>query len=294
MSEFSKRIGSKVSAASQTTSGGYVPSRSGRPWLLYVLPLFVFLPLTSGIIAGNAMRTLGSIAAMALFYCGAIIMRRGIANAVDYAGRTFTKAPAPLKLGAAILTGLGVFSLSFVADGTSLFLAILYAVIAGGATVLAYGFDPRADKGVDQALADRAGIKTEDVITTIDEANAKINAIEAAARPLDSRELKERIAHIVTRARSIVANLERDPSDIRRARRFLVTYLDGARDVVHKYAGQQQQGSSPELAASFRHVLETIEQVFDQQEAELKKNDTLDLEVQIEVLKTQLEREGVH
>ena len=41
-------------------------------------------------------------------------------------------------------------------------------------------------------------------------------------------------------------------------------------------------------------VLTTIEQVFAEQEEVLKQDDKLDLEVQIEVLETQLRREGVH
>ena len=47
------------------------------------------------------------------------------------------------------------------------------------------------------------------------------------------------------------------------------------------------------LAENFRHVLDTIERVFAEQEDVLKRNETMDLEVQIEVLRTQLEREGV-
>lgn len=290
MSEFSRRIGSKAG-----TAGGkaYAPAKPGRPWLLYILPTFALLPLVSGILAGNGARTMGAILALACFYGAAILMQRGIANALDYTRRTFTKAPPPFKLGAAIMMALGAFALSFVADDAPLFLGLVYAAVAGGATILSYGMDPRGEKGVDSEVASRAGIKAQDIITTIDEANAKIDAIEAASQPLRSRELKERISRIVSRARVIVGNLEKDPGDIRRARRFLVTYLDGARNVVSKYVAQQQAGGSPDLAESFRHVLETIERVFDQQEIELKKNDTLDLEVQIDVLKTQLEREGV-
>ena len=91
----------------------------------------------------------------------------------------------------------------------------------------------------------------------------------------------------------MLAQIEKDPSDLRRARRFLVTYLDGTRDVVRKYQEQQQDLADTELAESFRHVLDTVERVFAEQEDVLKRNETMDLEVQIEVLRTQLEREGV-
>jgi hypothetical protein len=91
----------------------------------------------------------------------------------------------------------------------------------------------------------------------------------------------------------VLAQIEKDPADLRRARRFLVTYLDGTRDVVSKYKAQQSDLADSELAENFRHVLDTIERVFTEQEEVLKRNETMDLEVQIEVLRTQLEREGV-
>ena len=113
-------------------------------------------------------------------------------------------------------------------------------------------------------------------------------------RGLHSRELKTRLDRICQRARTILAQLEQDPKNLTRARRFLVTYLDGTRDVVAKYAAQQRDLDETVLAENFRRVLTTIEQVFAEQEEVLKQDDKLDLEVQIEVLETQLKREGVH
>ena len=87
--------------------------------------------------------------------------------------------------------------------------------------------------------------------------------------------------------------MQRDPRDLSRARRFLATYLDGTRDVVRKYAAQQRDLADTPLGESFRRVLTTIEQVFLEQEEVLKRHEALDLDVQIEVLETQLKREGV-
>ncbi|MCL6608268.1 MAG: 5-bromo-4-chloroindolyl phosphate hydrolysis family protein, partial [Geminicoccaceae bacterium] len=118
--------------------------------------------------------------------------------------------------------------------------------------------------------------------------------IEQAAASLRSRELQERIGRIAARARAVLAELERDPKDISRARRFLVTYLDGTRDVIAKYAEQQHEVAGTALGENFRRVLDTIDKVFGEQIEVLKRDDRLDLEVQLEVLETQLRREGVH
>jgi hypothetical protein len=153
--------------------------------------------------------------------------------------------------------------------------------------------DPSKDKGLAPELARKAGVRTEQVIEAVTEAEGKLREIERLAGGLHNRELTDRLGRIVAQARAVLAQIEKDPSDLRRARRFLVTYLDGTRDVVRKYTQQQQDLADTELAANFRHVLETIERVFAEQEEVLKRNETMDLEVQIEVLRTQLEREGV-
>jgi hypothetical protein len=189
---------------------------------------------------------------------------------------------------------MAAFSLSFVADGQPLVLSLLAAGLMGFAAVLAYGRDPRGDKGLEPGLAERAGLRPEAVIAALEEARGKVRAIEADARGIHSRELKKRLARITESAGEVLQQIERDPSDLRRARRFLVTYLDGTRDVVSGYRAQQRDLADTPLAENFRHVLETVEKVFDEQQEVLKRNDSLDLEVQIEVLKTQLEREGVH
>jgi 5-bromo-4-chloroindolyl phosphate hydrolysis protein len=195
-------------------------------------------------------------------------------------------------LGAA-LTGAAVLIAAWWGAGTGPALAVVLAAAAALGCGLAYGLDPRQDKGLAPELARKAGLRTEQVIEAITEAEAKLREIEQTAAGLHNRELTERLARIVAQARAVLAQIEQDPADLRRARRFMVTYLDGTRDVVQKYTRQQQDLADTELQASFRHVLETVERVFGEQEEVLKRNETMDLEVQIEVLRTQLEREGV-
>ena len=70
------------------------------------------------------------------------------------------------------------------------------------------------------------------MIDALEEAHRKVRGIEDAAQGLHSRELKTRLDRICQQARAILAQLEQDPKNLSRARRFLVTYLDGTRDVV--------------------------------------------------------------
>ena len=208
-------------------------------------------------------------------------------------GRALTQSPTPWKLLGAVAAGGAAVAISL-GSGDDLGMTLLYGALVAGACVFTYGLDPRADRAALEAAASKAGIKSKDVIEALEEAHRKVRGIEDAAQGLHSRELKTRLDRICQQARTILAQLEQDPKNLTRARRFLVTYLDGTRDVVAKYAAQQRDLDETVLAENFRRVLTTIEQVFAEQEEVLKQDDKLDLEVQIEVLETQLKREGVH
>lgn len=290
ISPLARRIGSRVGSAG---SGG-IGSMRCHPWALHIATLFPILPLIIGLVFGEADMALGSLGGILALQAGAWLIRRGRLAALEYEERSITKAPPPRKLAGSVMVGLAAFSLSYIADGQSLILSLVVAGLMGFASVLAYGRDPRGGKGLDPGLAERAGLKPEAVIAALEEARAKVRAIETDATGIHSRELKKRLARITQSARSVLQQIERDPRDLRRARRFLVTYLDGTRDVVSGYRVQQRDLVDTPLAENFRHVLETVEKVFDEQQEVLKRNESLDLEVQIEVLKTQLEREGVH
>jgi hypothetical protein len=290
LSSFSRRVGSRVEA----TTGVPLSPIVSEPWTLHIASFFSAGPVIAGLLVGNPAKMIGALAAIAALQVAARLIRRGREAERDYAERAITKAPPPFKLAGHVLVGLAGLALASLSGNLPLILGIAAGGLLGYASTLAYGLDPKGDKGLDAALVERAGLRTEAVLEALEEARGKVRAIEAEARGLHSRELKERLARITQSANGVLRQIEQDPRDIRRARRFLVTYLDGTRDVVTGYRRQQQDLTDTPLAENFRHVLETVEKVFAEQGDILKRNESLDLEVQIDVLKTQLEREGVH
>jgi hypothetical protein len=290
-----RSVARRVSSRDRTVGDGQRRADGPqRAWLLRVAPLLLALPLVWGLLVGRLGDVVALAAGLVLIYLGTALVESGLAREAEYRARDLIKAPRPpRKLLGAVVVALGVLMCSFGATSAGLPQSLLFGAAAGVACVMAYGMDPSTDKGLAPELARRAGVKSEQVIDAITEAEGKLREIEQLAGNLQNRELSGRLERIVTQARAVLAQIEKDPSDLRRARRFLVTYLDGTRDVVKKYTQQQQDLADTELAASFRHVLETVEQVFTEQEQVLKRNETMDLEVQIEVLRTQLEREGV-
>jgi 5-bromo-4-chloroindolyl phosphate hydrolysis protein len=289
-----RSVARRVSSRDRVAGVPLAPGAPGRAWLLRIAPLMLAVPLVWGLLSGNVGDVVALAVGLVVIYLGTFLLESGLAKEAEYHARDLANAPRPpRKLLGAIVVAVGVFACSLGASGAGVALSLLLGALAGVGCLMAYGMDPARNKGLAPELARKAGVKTEQVIQAVTEAEGKLREIEQLARGLHNRELTARVGRIVAQARAVLAQIEKDPSDLRRARRFLVTYLDGTRDVVRKYTEQQQDLAETELAANFRHVLETIERVFTEQEQVLKRNETMDLEVQIEVLRTQLEREGV-
>jgi len=73
----------------------------------------------------------------------------------------------------------------------------------------------------------------------------------------------------------------------------LKVYLDGAQQVTEGYARTHSKNETHALEDNFRRVLTTIETVIAEQQLKLEENNLSDLDVNIEVLQMQLEKEGV-
>ena len=267
---------------------GHFPSPKGL--LMFLLPLPALIAAIVSLARGDLSGLLGNTVGYGLFLAGALLLRRGLLAEMDYDRRRVAKTPWPLKT-----LGVGIIAL---ATGVTAWLGARYAPIMAGAFGLAallgcylnYGFDPRAAK----RFTDSDGVDTTDrVLEALAQAESAIASIEQATRDIRNAELNGRLRRITELARQILKLLEEDPRDLRRARKFLNVYLDGAKQVVEGYARTHPRVSAPELEDNFRRVLSTIEEVFQEQRQKLLETDVTDLDVRIEVLTTQLKREGV-
>lgn len=267
---------------------------TGAAIVLYVLPLpllgkaFYELVLR-GRFSGFAI----SLALFALFILGAELMRRGIAKSWDYKARKVALAGgAPLKGMGAVVIGAATFATAFLAADQSLPAGIAIAIGALLGLFLTYGLDARGAKGV----AADAGVSAEEVHAALSDARGRIGALEEAGKRLQggaAYELRQKIRDVVAAAGKVLHLIEEDPRDLRRARKFLNVYLDSAKTVTENYAATSAKSHSPEMEAKFRAVLDDLETTCEEQYKRLLENDTLDLDAQIEVLKTRLTREGL-
>ncbi len=264
------------------------PSPKGFWLFFFPLPLLSasILALASGRL--EAMLATGS--AFALFVLGALFTRRGLLGSSGAPVLRYDRRPRlSLKnLGAGVTAAATSVAAYFAADH-GLPNSIAFAGVSLLAFHLLYGLDPLrapriplagegADERVRKALA---------------EAEQQILGIERSARAIGNPELRQRLGRIAGQGREILGLIERRPRNLRRARKFLTVYLEGAQQVGAGYAQTHKLADSRELEQNFRTVLVTIEDVFAEQQERLLETDVLDLDIQIEVLTKQLKNEGI-
>ena len=264
---------------------------SPRGLLLYFLPM-PLLPAT--IIAlgkGQLAGILVNAAGFTLFMFAAWCLRKGLQAEHIYANSSIARPPKkPLKMIAAVIAALTTGMIAWLGAGHSLPVGLMFAGGAFLGMYLSYGFDPRDEK----KIAAAHGYSGDEILRALEDSSRIIRSIEQANGRIRNAELNRRIERICEVADRILAEIEADPRDFRRARKFLNVYLDGARQVTEGYAKTHQHSQSGELEQNFRNVLDTIESVFQEQHQKLLEEDVFDLDVKIEVLTTQLKREGIH
>ncbi len=264
-----------------------------RGWLLYLLPLpllpATFLALFDGSVVTALARGIG----FGLIVGAASCIRKGIKLDNEAVRRNLRRRASTVRYRfvGAIMASVGVFLVAWlgVVGANGLIASVLFGLAVLGGCYLYYDFDTPAR--LDGVAA--TGITTEELIELLDEAEGRIQRIEADARRINNTEFRDRLRRIATEAREILRTIEEDPVDARRARKFLKVYLDGAQQVTEGYARAHRGEDDPVLEDNFRRVLGTIETVIGEQQQKLAENNAGDLDVKIEVLQMQLEQEGV-
>jgi len=261
------------------------------PLLLYVLPIPLLPAMFIALGKGQFGHFVGALGAFALLVAAALMARRGLRVEAEAKRRKWIRSTrVPFKLVAACLAGAGTaLGAWWVVDHSAL-IAICFALGAAAGVLLNYGLDPQ--HAAEEAVGP-FGVTSDEVLDALEEAEKKLERIDTANRSIRNPELSDRLRRITAKAREILQVIEEDPRDLRRARKFLKVYLDGTQRVTEGYARTHTQQQNDMLEDNFRNVLTTIEDVFGEQHQKLIENDVLDLDVQIEVLITQLKREGV-
>lgn len=288
--EFSPEPGQKpadtsLKAAKRGPFEGQVRTKAGgRVNFLFLAPLplavraFFLEPLGLGM-------TLG---AFGLLILAAWLTREGILAQEAYDARKIARRPAiPRKIFASVLTGAGL-ALAALAGGHVLS-AVIFGLLGAVLHSFAFGFDPLKNKGmegIDEFQTDR-------VARAVGEAENYLAGMKDAVLRAKDREVEARVDSFAATARDMFRTVENDPRDLTAARKFLTVYLMGARDAAVKFADIYARSRDAEARTKFLHLLDDLEANFTGKTQTLLVEDKSDLDIEIEVLRERLAREGV-
>ncbi len=272
---------------------GESPRAGAKGLLLYALPLPLLVVCMLALARGEVVPALALGAAFGVCLVAANLTRRGIRIEQAALRRKIVRRASviPYKSVGAALTAAGIFLAGWLGSGYGIIESVMFAGLAALGHHWRYGHDP-ARRAQDLGAV---GVTAEEVLDVLNEAEERIESIEAVAATFKNASLRGRLQHIASEARNILSIIEEDPRDLRRARKFLKVYLDGAQQVTQGYARATSLAGGDALALSdnFSRVLDTIESVLEEQRVKLLENDLNDLDIKIEVLQLQLEKEGV-
>jgi hypothetical protein len=271
--------------------------RRGKAWAptakataLFVLPLPLVATLVTILVSGDMTRLPFVLAALASLWSSGVVTARALAGEARYILGERPDPPAlPMKLMSAGLTAAGA-GLAATAGGHPLLSSLIFSALGAAGHVSFFGRDIRPP---DIRIVAVAGIDLAAVTLLVKQAYGRLRAIEAAGSAIAVPEFRERLTRITAIGRSILSEIERDPSDAARARRFLNVYLDSAERVTVDYARTHAQRREQPLEQNFRQLLVDMENTFAGQHKKLIERDLMSLDVDIEVLNARLKQEGV-
>ena len=228
-----------------------------------------------------------NLAAFGLLLGAAWLTREGIRAAEAYEARPAARRPAfPRKIAGTALTGAG---LALGAWGGDTLAPMLMGLTGAVLHHLAFGSDPLRDKGmegVDTFQQDRVG-------RIVAEGEGYLREMYAAAQRTGDRMIVARIDRFSVTARALFRTVEEDPRDLTAARRYLGVYLMGARDATIKFADLWMRARDPGARAAYEALLDDLEQNFSRRTTALLADNRSDLDIEIDVLRDRLKREGV-
>jgi hypothetical protein len=257
----------------------------GRINLLFLAPL----PLIWSAFGNGATAMALNLIALGTLLLAAWLTRDGLLAQEAYDARKVARRPAiPRKILGSALTGAGLFIAGFAAN-PGLVEPVIYAIVGTLLHVFAFGPDPMTNKGmegVDEFQTDR-------VARMVDKAEEHLAAMSDAIKRAGDRDAEARVERFQVKVRDLLRTVEEDPRDLTAARKFMGVYLQGARDATVKFADVYARERDRGARSDYMMLLTDLEESFNAKTKTLLLDDRSDLNIEIEVLRDRLAREGV-
>lgn len=268
------------------------PGRGKRPHpvgarvhILFIVPFLFALSAFFKDPAGLA----ANLAVFALLLSSAWMTREGVIAQDAYDNRPISRRPAiPRKIFGAAAMGLGLGLAGLIGAG-GIVPAAVFAVLGAGLHLAAFGPDPLKDKGmegVDLFQSDR-------VARAIEQAEEHLKAMSDAILRCRDRQIEDRLREFQTHVRALLRTVESDPRRLSAARRYMGVYLLGVRDATVKFADLYARRRDMQARADYLDLLDDLQKNFALRTETLLDSDRQALDIEMDVLRERLEREGL-
>ncbi|MPQ92396.1 5-bromo-4-chloroindolyl phosphate hydrolysis family protein [Thioclava sp. JE_KL1] len=257
----------------------------GRPFWIVAAAL----PFLLGAFGEGPFALARALGAFALIAGAAWTIREGLRAEFAYVARSSAKRPAfPRKILGSVAYGLGL-ALGAQAPELGVIGAAGIGAIGTVVSLVAFGLDPLKDKGMEGVDE----FQQERVARVVKEGEAYLTEMRKAITPSGERVLITRVEQFATTARDLFRAVEEDPGDLAQARRYMTVYLEGARDATIKFADLWRNTRDQKARNDYAALLDDLEANFTARTRKMLEDGREGLEIEIDVLRDRLAREGV-
>ncbi len=261
-----------------------------RAGLMFLAPLPLLFAGIGSLMRSNPFTATFELGALAILLLSAWLLRDGLKAEEAYNERKIARPPMiPRKLFAAVLSGIGVLIAAYIPMLQPFPTALGMGLIAAAAHLAAFGLDPMKKKG----MTEQNEFEVDRAARAIEKAEVTLKEMHDAASRIKDRPLEAKVERFGASVREMFKAVEEDPRDLTRARKFLGVYLKGARDATIKYANLNERSRDAAAKADYEKLLDDLSVSFNTHREKLLLDDKDDLEIEIEVLRERLEREGL-
>jgi 5-bromo-4-chloroindolyl phosphate hydrolysis protein len=188
---------------------------------------------------------------------------------------------------AGLLSAVVFLILFFVVDLG--FFAIAGAVVSYLGFILI--FSPGKNQKEITIISD--GLSQEDYEEIIDSVQSKANNMKDLINKMPYGNIKKKSEAVLNSVYKIILELKKDPDDVRRARDFLTYYLDTTIKIMHKYLDIGHHKNVEDMLIRVESIMDSLEAAFEKQLSKLIENDLLDLDTELDLLKSTLKSQGL-
>lgn len=224
-----------------------------------------------------------------LMLFSAWLTREGVIAHDAYDQRRIARRPAiPRKVFGSVIMGLALALAGFGSDA-NLTNALIFGVLGAGLHLASFGLDPMGDKGmegVDEFQTDR-------VARAVDEAEDLLEAMSDAIKRARNRQIETRLADFQAHVRTLLSAVQDDPAQLSAVRRYMGVYLRGARDATVKFADLYARTRDETARQEYIDLLDDLQENFMLRTETLIDSNRQALDIEMDVLRERLEREGL-